>query len=128
MTKKSKFKYKVEQSVKFKFYDGSVHNGIIKSRQYRNEDNESLPTQWTMPMYTLHSPDNSGRYSRGYMVYPSITENMIKSGLESTVKIVPMENYVAPKLQPATSPVQEKHDLEDAIKKQQQFLDGKVKN
>jgi len=128
MTKKSKFKYKVEQSVKFKFYDGSVHNGIIKSRQYRNEDNESLPTQWTMPMYTLHSPDNSGRYSRGYMVYPSITENMIKSGLESTVKIVPMENYVVPELQQASSPVQKTNDLDDAIKKQQQFLDGKVKN
>jgi len=36
MAKKSKFKYKVGQSVKFKFYDGSVHNGVVKSRQYRN--------------------------------------------------------------------------------------------
>tara|TARA_R110002012_G_C11213287_1_gene561509 strand:- start:95 stop:481 length:387 start_codon:yes stop_codon:yes gene_type:complete len=128
MAKKSKFKYKVEQSVKFKFYDGSVHNGIIKSRQYRNEDNESLPTQWTMPMYTLHSPDNSGRYSRGYMVYPSITENMIKTGLDTMVKIVPMKNYVEPELQHVSAPLKETDSLEDAIKKQQEFLDGKVKN
>jgi len=129
MAKKSKFKYKVGQSVKFKFYDGSVHNGVVKSRQYRNEDVESLPTQWTMPMYTLHSPDNSGRYSRGYMVYPSITESMIKHTLDTDVKIVPMKNYVEPEKPVLSQPlVEETSDLDNAIKKQQDFINGKVKN
>ena len=127
MPKKSNFKYKIGQSVKFKFYDGSVHNGIIKSRNYRNQDVESLPTQWTMPMYTLHSPDNSGRYSRGYMVYPSITQNMIKNILDVEVKIIPMSNYVKP--EPArVIPKLKEESLNDAIKKQQEFIGGKVKN
>ena len=129
MAKKSKFKYKVGQSVRFKFYDGSVHSGVVESRQYRNEDVESLPTQWTMPMYTLHSPDNSGRYSRGYMVYPSITETMIKHPLDVDVKIVPMKNYVAPEKPVLSQPlIDETNDLEAAIKKQQDFIKGKVKN
>ena len=129
MPKKSRFKYKVGQSVKFRFYDGSVHNGIIVKRNYRNEDTESLPTQWTMPVYTVHSPDNSGRYPRGYMSYPSITESMIKHILDSEVKIVPMKNYIAPKKPVLSQPlIEETNDLEDAIKKQQDFIKGKVKN
>ena len=80
-------------------------------------------------MYTLHSPDNSGRYSRGYMVYPSITETMIKHPLDTDVKIVPMKNYVAPKKPVLSQPlIEETTDLEDAIKKQQDFIKGKVKN
>tara|TARA_R100000664_G_C2698946_1_gene100041 strand:+ start:61 stop:450 length:390 start_codon:yes stop_codon:yes gene_type:complete len=128
MPKKSRFKYKVGQSVKFRFYDGSVHNGIIVKRNYRNEDTESLPTQWTMPVYTVHSPDNSGRYPRGYMSYPSITESMIKHTLDSEVKIVPMKDYVKPETPTVLQTViQETDDLEDAITKQKQFIDGRVK-
>jgi len=127
MPKKSRFKYKTGQSVKFKYYDGSVHNGIIVKRNYRNEDTESLPTQWTMPVYTVHSPDTSGRYSRGYMSYPSITQNMIKNVLDVDIKIVPMKDYVKPDspviLQPILS---DTNDLEDAITKQKQFIDGRV--
>ena len=128
MPKKSKFKYKKGQSVKFKFYDGSVHSGIIVKANYRNEEDENLPTQWTMPMYTMHTPDNSGRYPRGYMVYPSITENMVKSVLSTEVKIIPMKDYVKPEKPVVIQTVlQETDDLEDAITKQKQFIDGKVK-
>ncbi len=128
MPKKSRFKYKVGQSVKFKYYDGSVHNGIIVSCNYRNEDSESLPTQWTMQMYTVHSPDNSGRYSRGYMSYPSITQEMIKNVLDVDVKIVPMKNYVEPEKPVLSQTVlNDTDDLEDAITKQKQFIDGRVK-
>ena len=82
-----------------------------------------------MPMYTLHSPDNSGRYSRGYMVYPSITESMIKHTLDTDVKIVPMKNYVEPEKPVLSQPlVEETSDLDNAIKKQQDFINGKVKN
>ena len=142
MPKKSRFKQKVGQSVKFKYYDGSVHDGIIVQNNYRNEDSESLPTQWTMPVYTVHSPDNSGRYSRGYMSYPSITQNMIKNILDTTVKIVPMENYVKPKdtniIKPMFSQSNKaiiaRHktklssELDDAINKQKDFIGGKVNN
>ena len=78
-------------------------------------------------MYTLHSPDNSGRYSRGYMVYPSITQNMIKNVLDTEVKIIPMSNYVKPKATPVIPKLKEE-SLNDAIKKQQEFIKGKVKS
>ena len=68
MAKKAKFKYKEGQSVKFRFYDGSVHEGKIQIAQYRNSDVDYLPTEYSQPMYTCHVPDNSGNYSRGYMV------------------------------------------------------------
>jgi hypothetical protein len=128
MPKKSKFKYKVGQAVKFRFYDGSVHSGVIVKSNYRNEEDENLPTQWTMTMYTMHTPDNSGRYPRGYMVYPSITENMVKSVLSTEVKIIPMKDYVKPEKPVVIQTVlQETDDLEDAFTKQKQFIDGKVK-
>ena len=129
MPKKSRFKYKNGQSVKFKYYDGSVHNGIIVKCNYRNEDSESLPTQWTMPVYTVHSPDNSGRYSRGYMSYPSITQNMIKNVLDVDVKIVPMKDYVEPKKEVLSQTIQsDTTDLEDVIKKQKDFINRKTAN
>jgi len=134
MPKKSRFKYKTGQSVKFKYYDGSVHNGIIVRCNYRNEDTESLPTQWTMPVYTVHSPDTSGRYSRGYMSYPSITQNMILNVLDTTIKIVPLKDYVEPKEPLPCDTIdsaelgnfRESNDLEDAFTKQKQFIDGRV--
>jgi len=116
--KKSKFKYKEGQSVNFKYYDGSVHNGIINKRLYRNEDSDILDTQWTMPTYTIRVPDNSGIYSRGYMVYPCITQNMIRDKLTTNVKIIPLQNHVE----------DESSQLRDAIQKQKDFVGGKVKN
>jgi len=114
--RKSKFKYKEGQSVNFKYYDGSVHKGIINKRLYRNEDSDILDTQWTMPTYTIHVPDNSGHYSRGYMVYPCITQNMVKDKLDGGIKIVPLENHIE----------DEGSQLAEAIQKQKDFVSGKV--
>jgi len=72
--------------------------------------------------------DNSGRYSRGYMVYPSITQNMVKQVLDKDVKIVPMKDYVKPEVVKEVLPKAKSESLEDAIKKQQDFIKGKVKN
>ena len=47
--KKAKFKYKTGQSVKFRFYDGSVHEGKIQIAQYRNSDVDYLPTEYSQP-------------------------------------------------------------------------------
>jgi len=124
MAKKAKFKYKEGQSVKFRFYDGSVHDGIIKTADYRNNDVNYLPTEYSQCMYTCHVPDNSGVYSRGYMVY-TITENMIKNNINDSVKITPLENYIEPA---DDLEIDDSTELRQAISKQREFVNGKVKN
>ena len=63
------------------------------------------------------------------MVYPSITETMIKHSLDTDVKIVPMKSYVVPEKPVLSQPlIEETNDLENAIKKQQDFIKGKIKN
>jgi len=123
--RKSKFKWQVGQSVRFKFYDGSIHNGVIVSRGYRNEDTEYLDTQYTMPMYTCHSSDTSGRYKRGYMVYPSLSQTMIQFELDKPVIIkpldeVPINKYASHGTANFNDEVTE--SLDDAIAKQREFL------
>ena len=54
---------------------------------------------------------------------------MIKHPLDTDVKIVPMKNYVAPEKPVLSQPlIEETADLQNAIKKQQDFIKGKVKN
>ena len=138
--RKSKFKYQVGQSVRFKFYDGSIHNGVIVQRGYRNEDTEYLDTQYNQPMYTCHSSDISGRYPRGYMVYPSLTENMIQHELNHPhiiktldevrkgnveVEVTPSVNSITDRLEQYNDSVDEvevEETLESAIQRQKKFL------
>ena len=119
--KKTKFKYKVGQSVKFRFYDGSVHAGKIEIAQYRNSEVDYLPTEYSQPMYTCHVPDDSGAYSRGYMVY-TVTENMIKDKNNTAIKIIPLEKHV----ETSSTNVVLSSELDEAIAKQNQFIGGKV--
>jgi len=123
--RKAKFKWQVGQSVRFKFYDGSIHNGVIVSKGYRNEDSDYLDTQYSMPMYTCHSPDLSGRYRRGYMVYPSLSQTMIQFELDKPVIIkpldeVPINKYASYGTANFNDEVTE--SLDDAIAKQREFL------
>ena len=125
---KAKFNYTVGQSVKFKFYDGSVHSGVIKSKGYRNEDVDYLDTQYSQPMYTCHVPDSSGRYSRGYMIY-TVTENMIKTMLDSPITIKALKDHPKRKVLPMDAMGISNEEVEvmsesldDAIAKQKRFL------
>ncbi len=124
MTKKAKFKYKEGQSIKFRFYDGSIHEGIISIARYRNSDVDYLPTEYSQCMYTCHVPDNSGSYPRGYMVY-TITENMVKNNIDDDVKITPLERYTEPV---DDFEINDSNELRQAISKQKDFVSGKVKN
>ena len=137
--RKAKFKWQVGQSVRFKFYDGSIHNGVIVSKGYRNEDSDYLDTQYSMPMYTCHSPDLSGRYRRGYMVYPSLSQTMIQFELDKPVIIKPLDEVPISEIghkkpQATVQSITDRLDgynesldevtesLDDAIAKQREFL------
>ena len=130
MPKKAKFKYKEGQSVKIRYYDGSIHNGVIVKKLYRNEDSDFLDTQYSMPIYTIHEPDTTGRYSRGYMVYPCITENMVLSILPTDITIMPLKDYPKKEIQSLTSvgttdvsiTNSDASELDEAIAQQRKFL------
>jgi len=121
MAKPAKFKYKPGQSVKFRFYDGSIHEGIIELAHYRNSEVDYLPTEYNQPMYTCHVPDTSGNYSRGYMIY-TITEGMVKDKTKSEIKIVSLQSGRN------VDAMMETNELADAIAKQNAFVSGKVSN
>ena len=131
MSKAKRFKYKIGQSVRFRFYDGSIHDGVIRSSGYRNQDVDYLPTEYSQPMYTCHVPDRTGTYKIGYMVY-TVSDNMIKSILDYNITIMPLKDY--PTDEPVTiSPIERmeeqldellgpKPTLEEAIAQQKKFL------
>ena len=127
MPKPTKFKYKGGQSVKFRFYDGSIHVGVIESFGYRNESVDYLPTEYNQCMYTIHSPDKSGRYNRGYMIY-TVTSNMIQDVLSTDVIIKPLKDYPTEEIHTKLTPIltgdtkSAEPSLDQAIEKQRQFL------
>ncbi len=128
MPKPAKFKYQLGQSVKFKFYDGSVHSGKIERTSYRNEDVDYLDTQYNQCMYTCHVPDRSGNYSRGYMIY-TVTETMIKTVLDNPITIKALKDQPKVKVLPIDAMGISNEEVEvmsesldDAINKQKRFL------
>jgi len=131
MAKKAKFKYKKGQSVKFRYYDGSIHEGLVDTAQYRNEDVDFLDTQYEMPVYTVHCVDTTGNYSRGYMSYPCITETMIDVLLKDDIVIKPLKGYHSKEVtlvnnregatdKPITNT--DASELDEAIAQQRKFL------
>jgi len=122
--KKAKHKHKIGSVVKFKFFDGSVHVGEIVSQNYMGEDWDHTETNWKIPQYTIHVP--SDKYSRGYMIYSSMTNE----------RIFPKDaNIVKPKFKATPTIKSIKHkfndtttELNDAINKQKDFISGKVNN
>jgi len=79
MAKKKLHTYKIGQTVKFKFFDGSVHKGTIAELNYMG-DKVSDKIYYDCPQYTIHVP--SDRYPRGYMIYGSMTDERIKEAME----------------------------------------------
>jgi len=118
--KKAKHKYKIGTVVKFRFFDGSVHVGEIVKHNYMGEDWDHTETNWSIAQYTIHVPSN--KYSRGYMVYSSMTND----------RIFPKDaTLTKPKFKSTTtiSSVNIKSNgpsLDDAIDKQKQFISGNV--
>jgi len=79
MAKKKKHTYKIGQTVKFKFFDGSIHKGTIAELTYMG-DVVGDKTYYDCPQYTIHVP--SDRYPRGYMIYGSMTDERIKQAMK----------------------------------------------
>jgi len=77
-------------------------------------------------MYTCHSSDTTGRYSRGYMVYPALTENMIQFELDRPHIIKPLSEIPNEEIGTKTvvTPIQDEvtETLDDAIARQKEFL------
>ena len=126
MPKKSKFKYKVGQVVNFTYYDGTPYVGTIVERQYKGEDSDWMDTLYTQCEYKIHVPDNSGRYKRGYMVYPSLTENRINMVQHKATQSFLSDDVIQSQSSVGTTDVSitnsDASELDTAIAQQRKFL------
>ena len=113
--KKVKHKYKVGEIVDFIFFDGSKKTGEIVELTYQGDNIDSIKTQYSLPTYRIHVPDE--KYSRGYMVYSSMTDMRIEDA--KTKKAV--EEFWEDDVYPETGKVES--ELDSAIKKQKDFLE-----
>ena len=127
MAKKKKHTYKIGQTVKFKFFDGSVHKGTIAELTYMG-DMVGDKIYYDCPQYTIHVP--SDRYPRGYMIYSSMTDERIKEATEgkqqslfTNMEKIPANNskrgsYKNVKTKKSMS------ELDMAIQKQKSFINN----
>jgi len=123
MTKKKTHKYKVGDTMKFRFFDGSIHTGAIADLRYMGDGWDHTETDYSSPQYTVHVPDNTGRYARGYMVYSSISDHRIIS-VNGELK---QPIFKPTETAPITRKPVEINELDAAIEKQKDFINGKVK-
>jgi len=116
MARKKKHTYKIGQTVKFKFFDGSVHEGKIVELNYMG-DKGGDKIYYNCPQYTIHSP--SKKYERGYMVYGSMTDERIKEAYDSSYKTVDPRapNWAKKELINGAF-----SELDEAIEKQKKFI------
>ena len=117
MAKKKKHTYKVGQTVKFKFFDGSVHKGQIAELTYMG-DVVGDKIYYDCPQYTIHVP--SDRYPRGYMVYGSMTDERIKEAMEGKQQSLFASNSLPKKVKAKKS----MSELDMAILKQKEFINN----
>ena len=130
MAKKKKHTYKIGQTVKFKFFDGSVHKGTIAELTYMG-DVVGDKTYYDCPQYTIHVP--SDRYPRGYMIYSSMTDERIKEATEgqqqslfTNMEKIPANNSKRGSYQEAKNIKIKKSvsELDMAIEKQKSFINN----
>ena len=90
--KKVKHKRKVGEVVDFIFFDGSKKTGKIVELTYHGDNIDSVRTQYDLPTYRIHVPDK--KYSRGYMVYSSMTDIRIEDAKtkERTLLLLDLSN------------------------------------
>ena len=129
MAKKKLHKYKVGDTMRFRFFCGSVFTGTVAELRYSGDNWDHTDTNFGDPQYTLHVPDTSGRYPRGYMVYSNISDHRIIS-VNGDLKepLFPENKESVTTRGTTTTKPSKKDELKDAINKQKEFIDGKVKN
>ena len=135
MKNKKKHKYNIGDNVKFNFFDGSVHVGKIAELTYSGDNWDHIETNYGLPQYTIHVP--STQYSRGYMIYSGMTNERI---LESNGKLQVKEidgmifsseidkGEINKTVKEELDGRKKMDTLDQAIERQREFLDGKVKN
>lgn len=128
MTKKKAHKYKVGDTMKFIFFSGSHFIGKVVKLTYAGDSLKHLVTDYDSPQYSLHVHDKRGRYSRGYMVYSNISEHRIIS-VNGDLKNPILNSTETKPVTPAKTPVIDNstESLDTAIKKQKDFISGKIK-
>ena len=126
MAKKKKHTYKIGQTVKFRFFDGTIHEGKVAELTYMG-DVVGDKIYYNCPQYIIHVP--SDRYDRGYMIYSSVTDERIKEATtykrsinQPSPREVPQgKSGVKQKQNTTKKPMSE---LDMAIQKQKEFINN----
>ena len=132
MAKKKLHKYKLGDTMKFRFFDGSVHVGKVAELRYSGDMWEHTETNYVDPQYSIHVPDTSGKYARGYMIYSNISDHRIIS-VNGDLKAPSFPeshgllggNLADVHMRDAIETP--RNELQDAIDKQKDFIAGKIK-
>ena len=115
MAKKVKHIHTIGDIVTFSFFDGGTYTGKITHLTYQGDNIDSIKTQYSLPTYRIHVPDE--KYSRGYMVYSSMTDMRIEDAKTKQA----VEEFWEDDVYPETNKVES--ELDSAIKKQKDFLE-----
>ena len=122
MAKKKKHTYKIGQTVRFKFFDGSIYKGEIVELTYMG-DVVGDKIYYECPQYIIHVPSNL--YPRGYMIYSSITDERIKEATEDKITFNNTESERPANVSKSGYNIQDvksMSELDMAIYKQKEFI------
>ena len=130
--KKAKHKYPIGTEVKFKYFDGSIHVGVVIKQTYQGDSWDHLETDYKQTLYTMQVPDMHD--SRGFMLYPSVGPHRIieSNGITNKEYAFTKKNVLSGSTRKKSKAITNKFndttsELDAAISKQQDFINGKNK-
>ena len=125
--KKKKHTYKLGDILKIKFFDGSIHTGEVTKLEYMGERVDR--TNYQLPIYTVTSKNPPGN-KRAYTNYTGMSDERVLeangSATEPLYKKLPKKKKAVKlgKTQMPKRKIAKKSELDLAIEKQKDFLNG----
>jgi hypothetical protein len=119
--KKKKHTYKLGDILKIKFFDGSIHTGEVTKLQYMGE--RIGTPNYQLPIYTVTSKNIPGN-KRPHTHYTGMSDERVIEANGSAIK--PLYKSLTKKKQSFKRKINKKSELDLAIEKQKNFLNGNI--
>jgi hypothetical protein len=119
--KKKKHTYKLGDILKIRFFDGSIHTGEVTKLEYMG-DRVGM-TNYNLPVYTVTSKNLPGN-KRPYTNYTGMSDERVIEANGSATE--PLYKGLIKKKRSFKRKISKKSELDLAIDKQKNFLDGNI--